>query len=162
MRHADADIYHQRAWNCLQKANREPNEGRRAILTTAAFTWRTIALDIEDAAVWQIQQATQLMDDAHEGWLRAELAIAQVGKLATAFEAARDRLRGFSIGMADAFAVSFVEYRDNATECARLARIAPSEVGRASFDAAAKHWAMLHWLATANSIGAERPVETGR
>jgi hypothetical protein len=162
MQHADAGIYHERAWNCLQKANRQSDKGHRAILTTAAFTWRTIALDIEDVAVKEIQHATQLVDYAHEGWLRAELAIAQVGKLATAFEAAPGGLRDFPKGMADAFMASFVEYRDNAAECARLARIAPSETGRASFDAAAKHWAMLYWLASANSIGAECPAPSER
>jgi hypothetical protein len=107
-------------------------------------------LDIEDAAVRQIQHATQLVDDAHEGWLRAELAIAEVSKLATAFEAARDRLRGFPIAMEDAFAVSFVEYRDNATECARLARIAPSEAGRASFDAAGRCY--IGWRRRTRSV----------
>jgi hypothetical protein len=50
--------------------------------------WRTLARDIEDAAVREIHHATQLVDDAHEGWLRAELAIAQVSQLATALEAA--------------------------------------------------------------------------
>jgi hypothetical protein len=52
---------------------------------------------------------------------------------------------------------SFVEYRENAAECARLALIAPSETGRASFRAAAKHWMMLYRLAaeseTAESSG---------
>jgi hypothetical protein len=55
------------------------------------------------------------------------------------------------------FMASFVEYRENAAECARLALIAPSQVGRASFDAAAKHWMMLYRLtaqrATADSSG---------
>jgi hypothetical protein len=155
MQYADAGAYHERAWNCLQEANRQRDQGRRAIFTTAAFMWRTLARDIEDAAVREIQRATQLVDDAHEGWLRAELAIAQVSKLATAFEAAP------GLGTADAFMASFVEYRDKAAECARLALIAPSEPGRASFDAAAKHWAMLFRLAAANSIGAECPVASG-
>jgi hypothetical protein len=57
---------------------------------------------------------------------------------------------------------SFVEYRENAAECARLALIAPSETGRASFAAAAKHWAMLYWLAAANLTGAEYSVASGR
>jgi hypothetical protein len=155
MQHADAGIYHERAWNCLQKANRQSDKGQRAILTTAAFTWRTIALDIEDAAVKEIQHATQLVDDADEGWLRAELAIAQVSRLATVFEAAPGP------GIKDAFMASFVEYRAQAAECFRLALIAPSETGRASFHAAAKHWAMLYWLAAANSIGAECPIASG-
>jgi hypothetical protein len=86
MQHADAGIYHERAWSCLQKANFERDKGRRAILATAAFTWRTIARDIEDAAVREIQHATQLVDEAHDGWLRVELAIAQVSELATTFE----------------------------------------------------------------------------
>ena len=51
---------------------------------------------------------------------------------------------------------SFVEYRENAAECARLALIAPSKTGTASFDAAAKHWMMLHRLA-AESETAESP-----
>jgi hypothetical protein len=88
MQHADAGIYHERAWRCLQEANLESDKGRRAIFTTAAFAWRTIARDIEDAAVREIQHATQLVDDAHEGWLRAELAIAQVSQLATTLDAA--------------------------------------------------------------------------
>ena len=49
---------------------------------------------------------------------------------------------------------SFVEYRENAAECARLALVAPSQMGRASFDAAAKHWMMLYRL-TAESETAE-------
>jgi hypothetical protein len=57
---------------------------------------------------------------------------------------------------------SFAEYRENAAECARLALIAPSETGRASFAAAAKHWAMLYWLAAANSTGAECSAANGR
>jgi hypothetical protein len=149
MQYADAGTYHERAWTCLQKCNCERDKGRRALLTTAAFAWRTLARDIEDAAVMEIERAIQAVDDAHEGWLRAELAIAQMCKLATAFEAAPGH------GTEGAFMASFVEYREKAAECAQLARIAPSETGKASFDAAAKHWAMLYWLAAASSIGAE-------
>jgi hypothetical protein len=86
MQRADACIYHQRAWSCLQKANREREKGRRAILTTAALTWQTIAKDIEDTAVREIQHATQLVEEAHDGWLRVELATAQVSELATTIE----------------------------------------------------------------------------
>ena len=35
---------------CLRKANQGDDEGRRAILATAAFTWETLANDIDDAA----------------------------------------------------------------------------------------------------------------
>jgi hypothetical protein len=55
---------------------------------------------------------------------------------------------------------SFVEYRENAAACARLARIAPSERGRASFAAAAKHWAALYRLAAGNSTGVDCSVAT--
>jgi hypothetical protein len=47
---------------------------------------------------------------------------------------------------------SFVHYEENASECARLAQIAPSQRGRESFAAAAKHWAMLYRLAAENSV----------
>ena len=57
---------------------------------------------------------------------------------------------------------SFVEYRENAAACARLARIAPSERGRASFAAAAKHWAALYRLAAGNSTGVDCSVASGR
>ena len=55
---------------------------------------------------------------------------------------------------------SFVEYRENAAACARLARIAPSERGKASFAAAAKHWAALYRLAAGNSTGVDCSVAT--
>jgi hypothetical protein len=57
---------------------------------------------------------------------------------------------------------SFVEYRENAAACARLARIAPSDRGRASFAAAAKHWAALYRLAAGNSTGVDCSVASGR
>jgi hypothetical protein len=39
------------------------------------------------------------------------------------------------------------EYRAIAAECARLAQIAPSERGKASFAAAANYWMVQAWLA---------------
>jgi hypothetical protein len=41
---------------------------------------------------------------------------------------------------------SSCEYRAIAAECARLAQIAPSERGKASFAAAANHWIRQAWL----------------
>jgi hypothetical protein len=49
MQHADPAICYERAWSCLKQARLERHKGRRAILTTAAFTWRTLAGVIEDA-----------------------------------------------------------------------------------------------------------------
>jgi hypothetical protein len=50
---------------------------------------------------------------------------------------------------------SFCEYRKTASECARLAQAAPSQRGRVTFSAAAKHWTMLARLAEKNSTHPE-------
>jgi sporulation protein YlmC with PRC-barrel domain len=44
------------------------------------------------------------------------------------------------------------EYRKIAAECAELAEAAPSQSGRGSFSAAAKHWMMLAQLAEGKSF----------
>jgi hypothetical protein len=61
------------------------------MVATAAFPWWTIARGIEDAAVRETQHTTQLIDEAHDGWLRVELAIAQVSELATTTETIAQR-----------------------------------------------------------------------
>jgi hypothetical protein len=53
---------------------------------------------------------------------------------------------------------SISEYQKNAAACARLARIAPSPSGRASFAAAAEHWRLKYRRAAefAEHPGAKR------
>jgi hypothetical protein len=81
MLHADVDAYHQRAWACLRKANRDADEGRRAILTTAAITWETLAKDLEEREHRVIDEP----DEKDEDWLRAEIASAWAAKLVQRF-----------------------------------------------------------------------------
>jgi len=56
---------------------------------------------------------------------------------------------------------SSCEYRAIAAECARLAQIAPSERGKASFAAAANHWIRQAWLTGTdnNAVGWTAPVD---
>ena len=78
---ADAEIYHKRAWACLREASDDPDEGRRAILATAAITWETLAKNLEDRANHVIDHSVS-HDEKDEDWLKVEVANAWATSLA--------------------------------------------------------------------------------
>jgi hypothetical protein len=49
MQHIEAEACHKRAWACLRAADHESHKGRRAILISAAYTWETLAQEIDKA-----------------------------------------------------------------------------------------------------------------
>jgi hypothetical protein len=57
------------------------NEGRRAILATAAITWETLAKDLEEREHRVIEPSAS-SDERDENWLRVEIANAWAAKLA--------------------------------------------------------------------------------
>jgi hypothetical protein len=50
MQDIEAEACHKRAWACLRTADHENHQGRRAILISAAYTWETLAQEIDEAA----------------------------------------------------------------------------------------------------------------
>jgi hypothetical protein len=80
MLHSEAETYHKRAWACLREANEDADEGRRAILTTAAITWETLAKHLEEREYRVIDEVAS--DEQDGDWLRVEIANARAASLA--------------------------------------------------------------------------------
>jgi hypothetical protein len=75
-------------------------------------------------------------------------------------EQTRTQFRFFNQGKGG-FMASSHQYRKIAAECARLAQAAPSQTGRGSFSAAAKHWMNLAQLVEENPMYVEAIVNGG-
>lgn len=56
MRFIKAETCHKRAWACVQAADHENDQGRRAVLISAAYTWETLAREIDEAADREVER----------------------------------------------------------------------------------------------------------
>ena len=81
MQHIEGEACHERAWACLRAADHEHDKGRRAILVSAAYTWETLAREIDEAADREVEHMN-LAGDGDESWLLVEIARALAARRA--------------------------------------------------------------------------------